>query len=283
MEYKETVRGVEVTGLGDFHLAETLECGQCFRWDALPDGSYRGIAHRCEIRICLEDGTFVLYGVELREFEAYWVSYFDLALDYGEVKRALCRLEPRLIPAAQYAPGIRVLRQDPWEALATFILSQNNNIPRIRGIVERMCRCFGVLLPGGGYAFPTAERLALLEEADLAPLRCGFRARYLLDAARKVAGGGLALDEVAEMPLSEARDALMKIRGVGPKVADCALLYGMHRLDAFPMDVWIKRAMAVLLPDRKPQDLGEYAGIAQQYLFHYSRMHPELFEEERAV
>ena len=112
---------------------------------------------------------------------------------------------------------------------------------------------------------------------DLAPLRCGFRARYVLDAARRVAGGELPLDEVAVLPLPEAREALRTIDGVGPKVAECALLYGMHRLDAFPLDVWMRRAMQTLFPGKSPDFFGPFAGIAQQYVFHYSRLHPELF------
>ena len=113
---------------------------------------------------------------------------------------------------------------------------------------------------------------------DLAPIRAGFRARYIIDGAEKVAGGEINLEEVREMEIEEARKELMKITGVGVKVADCTLLYGLHRLDCFPLDVWMKRAMATLFPEMKPGDFGKYGGIAQQYIFHYSRMHPELFE-----
>ena len=129
---------------------------------------------------------------------------------------------------------------------------------------------------GWDYGFPSPERLAEQSEEALAPLRCGWRAAYLLDAAQKVASGALPLEQIAALPLPEARQALQTVRGVGPKVAECVLLYGMGRLEAFPLDVWMKRAMAVLFPGRRPKDFGPYAGIAQQYIFHYCRRHPDL-------
>ena len=128
------------------------------------------------------------------------------------------------------------------------------------------------------FSFPKAERLAALEPDELAPIRAGFRHRYIIDAARKVVSGEIELEKLRSLPYDEAKAELMKITGVGVKVADCVLLYGLHRLDGFPLDVWMKRAMAELFPGVEPSDFGEYAGVAQQYIFHYSRMHPELFE-----
>ena len=256
--------------LGPFDLAATLTCGQCFRWREGEDGSFSGVAFGRTLTVSEESAG------QAAE-DPLWRSYFDLDLDYGAIRRELSALSPELETAASFAPGIRILRQDPWEALCSFILSQNNNIPRIMGIVDRLCENFGERLPEGGFSFPEPERLAGLSVEDLAPLRCGFRARYVLDAARRVAGGELPLDEVAVLPLSEAREALQTIDGVGPKVAECALLYGMHRLDAFPLDVWMRRAMQTLFPGKSPDFFGPFAGIAQQYVFHYSRLHPELF------
>ncbi len=141
-----------------------------------------------------------------------------------------------------------------------------------------MCESFGDALPDGQFAFPNARKMAQLSVDDLAPLRAGFRARYLCDAAKKVAGGEVNLDFCRTAGYDDARAELMKITGVGVKVADCTLLFGMHRVEAFPIDVWMKRAMEKLFPEMKADDFGEYAGIAQQYIFHYSRMHPELFD-----
>ena len=157
------------------------------------------------------------------------------------------------------------------------MVSQNNNIRRIQGIVERLCQLFGEPLEGGKRAFPTAERVAGLSPEELAPLRCGYRAAYVLDAAEMVASGRLDLERVAREPAGFGREELQRIRGVGPKVAECALLYGFHKTECFPMDVWMKRAMKTLLPGLRPEDFGTNAGLAQQYIFHYSRRHPELF------
>ena len=182
--------------------------------------------------------------------------------------------------ACKENPGIRVLRQEPFETLISFIISQNNNIPRIKGIIERLCLHFGepfLYHNETRYAFPAPKKLASCTPEDLAPLRAGFRAKYLIDAAKRIASGEIDLEAVRKLPLPDAKAKLQTISGVGPKVADCALLYGLHRTECFPMDVWMKRAV-LLLPRLSPADFGENAGIAQQYLFHYVRMHPELFK-----
>ena len=276
---KPCPEGLLVSGLKDFSLPEILDCGQCFRW--LPeDGDisrWSGIALGKRLTIQqLGEEDFLFHNTNEREFQERWVSYFDLETDYGSLKTALCS-DPIMAEATTYAPGIRVLRQDGWEALCTFIISQNNNIKRIRGIVERLCESFGEPIDGG-FDFPTAERMAQLTPEDLAPLRSGFRAKYLLDAAKKVSEGIVDLSAIPSMSYEEAQAHLRQIHGVGPKVADCTLLFGFYRLDAFPMDVWMKRAMATLYPDGLPEKILPYRGIAQQYLFHYARMHPELFE-----
>ena len=250
--------------LRDFDLTATLECGQCFRWDKQPDGSYRGIAGRRVL--CITENHLEEAGKD-----PFWRVYFDLDRDYAAIRDELAQVDPILAKAAAFAPGIRILQQDPWEALCSFIISQNNNIPRIKGIVARLCQAFGEKTASGILCFPTPDRLARENEEALACLRCGFRARYILDAARKVAGGQIDLESLRTQPLAKAREQLMTIVGVGPKVADCALLYGLHRLDAFPMDVWMKRAMKEWFPGKQPEDFGPYAGIAQQYLFHYIR------------
>lgn len=269
--------GIVYRGVSDLDLAQTLDCGQSFRWEQEKNGDFRGVAFDREVTVHLDGGDFYIFGGKAED-SALWSDYFDLDFDYGVIKNELSALSPVLKSAAEYAPGIRILRQDSWEALCSFIISQNNNIPRIKGIIKRLCECFGDKTEDGGYTFPSAARLSDLSVEDLAPLKSGFRAKYLIDAAQKVSLGEINLDEVLVMPIDEARQSLMKIKGVGPKVAECALLYGMHRLECFPMDVWMKRAMAVLLPEFTIEDLGQYAGIAQQYIFHYSRMHPELFD-----
>lgn len=265
----------------DFDPAQTLNCGQAFRWretaDTAGDSLWEGAAGNRFLRLRRE-GDSLLFFCSREEFEEVWWDYFDLAADYGKMRAALCALSPVLEEAAAFAPGIRILRQEPWEALCSFILSQNNNIPRIQGIIERLCRLCGEPIPGSAlFSFPRPEALACRTVEDLAPLRAGFRAKYLIDAAKKVASGEVDLEKTARSPVEFGRGELQKIFGVGPKVAECALLYGFHKMECFPVDVWMKRAMAELLPGRSPADFGENAGLAQQYIFHYSRMHPELF------
>ena len=262
----------------DLDLAQTLDCGQSFRWVEREDGGFDGVAFNRSVTVRLDGTDLYIENADERDREL-WHSYFDLDLDYGKIRAEISAIHPILADAAKYAPGIRILRQEPYEALCTFIISQNNNIKRIKGIVQRLCEQFGDRLPDGTYAFPDAEKMASLTADDLAPLRAGFRNRYLADAARKVADGDVDLEKCRSCDYDEARRELMQITGVGVKVADCTLLFGLHRIEAFPLDVWMKRAMATLFPGMTPGDFGQYAGIAQQYIFHYSRMNPKLFEQ----
>ena len=255
----------------DLSVAATLDCGQCFRFRPNDDGAFwRGTALDRPLTLVQRGDRVIFQGVGRAEFTAVWADFFDLSTDYAALRAALS-VDPVLKAAADFGAGIRILRQPPWETLCSFILSQNNNIPRIRGIIERLCAGFGEPLPAGGFSFPDPERLAGLERGDLACLRAGFRDKYLLDAARKTAAGTLDLDAVAALPCDEAKRALMTVSGVGPKVADCVLLFGFHRLEAFPVDVWMKRAMANWFPDGLPECAKPFAGYAQQLLFHYAR------------
>lgn len=276
MDCVKTDTGVKVSGVKDLDLAQTLDCGQSFRWVETDSGFY-GIAYDREVVMRLEGENLYIDNCDENEFKNIWKDYLDLDLDYGKIREELSKIHPILKEAGEYASGIRILQQEPWEALCTFIISQNNNIKRIKGIVARLCESFGEKV-GSGYSFPSAEKLAGLEPDDLAPLRAGFRNKYIIDAARKVADGEVNLEICRTLPYDEARAELMKIKGVGVKVADCALLFGLHRIEAFPVDVWMKRALEKLFPDMTPSDFGECAGIAQQYIFHYSRMHPEMFD-----
>lgn len=272
MEYTKTPDGILIEKTEEFDLLQTLDCGQSFRWEPLAHNKNRigGIAFNRYLELEAQNNHIVFCNTTEEDFLHIWAPYFDLELDYKSIKEALSKLDPILSQAAQYAPGIRILQQDPWEALCCFIISQNNNIARIKGIVYRLCEQFGEKI-AGGYAFPTPDKLAVCTVEDLQPIRSGFRAKYILSAAQKVADGCMQLEEMKTMPLEQVREQLMTIQGVGPKVAECAALYGLHRLEAFPMDVWMKRAMAALFPTKTATDFGNYAGIAQQYIFHYAR------------
>lgn len=266
-------------------LENTLDCGQAFRWRRTEEENpflWEGTAFDAYLRLEQKGKTLLLYCGE-EDFQRVWRSYFDLETDYEEKCRRISGISPVLAEACSFAPGIRLLCQDPWEALCSFIISQNNNIPRIKGIIKRLCALLGKPIPGTGFhTFPRPEALAACTVEDLTPLRAGFRAKYLIDAGQKVENGLVNLAAIKELPLNKAREELRKITGVGPKVAECTLLYGFHRTACFPMDVWMKRAMEVLLPRSKPEDFGEDAGLVQQVLFHYSRMHPQLFQNNHS-
>ncbi len=260
-----------------FSLSQTLDCGQCFRWVENDDGTFTGVVKNKVAVVSYKDGILSITQKDKVD-EKLWREYFDLDLDYSDIKEKLSKMHPVLEEASSYAGGIRILNQEPFEALITFIISQNNNIGRIKGIVQRLCENFGESIDCEHYAFPTPERLASLTVDDLAPIRAGFRNRYIIDAAQKVYSGEIELERIRTIDYEEARKELMKITGVGVKVADCVLLYGLHRLESFPLDVWMKRALKVLFLGMKGDEFGEYGGIAQQYIFHYSRKHKELFE-----
>jgi len=275
MEYIKTNRGIEIRIGKCFDLKNTFECGQCFRWNENTDGSYSGIVGDKYMTV-FRDGEFiVIANADENDYQTIWKRYFDLNVCYDDIKRELISLDDRLKCAADSIDGIRILNQNPWETLCSFIISQNNNIPRIKGIVERLCENFGDKIPNG-YTFPSAEKIAALDIDDLAPLKAGFRARYITDAAKKVSSGEVNLESMRDKPIEDCRKELMKITGVGEKVAECTLLYGLHRLEAFPIDVWMKKALSTLFSGVSPENLGQYAGIAQQYIFHYSRMNPDL-------
>ncbi len=278
MDCVKTAAGVKITGVRDLDLEQTLDCGQSFRWKKQDDGSFKGVAYNKSVVMDLQGEDLYICNATEEDFYGIWKNYLDLDLDYGKIRKEISEIHPVLRDASKYAPGIRILQQEPYEALCTFIISQNNNIKRIKGIVERLCESFGEKLPDGEFAFPTAERIAQLSEEDLTPLRAGFRNKYIIDGAKKVFSGEVNLEICKTLPYEEARAELMKIKGVGVKVADCTLLFGMHRIEAFPVDVWMRRALDKLFPNMNPEDFGEYAGIAQQYIFHYSRMHPEIFD-----
>ena len=229
---------IYIKGIEEFDLPHTLDCGQAFRWSCDENGLWSGVAGNKFLSLeKLDDGTVVLYNTNEVDFNIFWKNYFDLDRDYSEIVKIFSQNET-LKAACEYSYGIRILNQEPFETLCSFIISQNNNISRIKGIIQRLCENFGED-KGDYFAFPTADKMASLTVDDLAPLRSGFRAKYLIDAATKVANGEVDLYHLRYAPLDTARDELMKIKGVGPKVADCALLFSHHHDRAFPKDVWL--------------------------------------------
>lgn len=268
----------------DFSVKDTLGSGQCFRW-TLREGRMCGTAFGRYVEVAQDGENVTIYGAGTADEEVLWRRYFDLDRDYGSIRKQVIETEPRLCDAAAFAAGVHVLAQEPWEALCSFVISQNNHIPRIRGIIRRLCLHYGERADGWEYAanpedamtFPTAEALSKASEEQLRALGCGYRAGYLAALSRSVAEGRIDLDAIAQAATPEARKILLTIRGVGPKVAECVLLYGFGRMECFPVDVWIRRALETEFTDATALMESEYAGIAQQYIFEYIRQYPERF------
>lgn len=269
----------------NFSAKDTLTSGQCFRWTER-GGRMCGTAFGRYVEIGQNGNSVTIFGSDNDDYEKIWRKYFDFDRDYGEVKRIVTELEPRLCDAAQYASGVHILAQEPWETLCSFVISQNNNIPRIRGIIRKLCLNYGDRAIGSenaedeadGRTFPTAQVLAQVSEEQFKEFGCGYRAAYLTAVSRSVAEGKIDFEYIKKAPIDEARKILFSLKGVGPKVAECVLLYGFGRLECFPVDVWIRRALETEFKGGTKLIGSEFAGIAQQYIFEYIRRNPERFD-----
>ncbi|MBQ8603279.1 MAG: DNA-3-methyladenine glycosylase 2 family protein [Oscillospiraceae bacterium] len=270
---KNTVIFENVSG---YDRERTFNCGQCFRWDAA-DGGWRGFAgdYPCHIRM-VENDMYVQCLVPVENMEAfgsYMEHYLSLDMDYDSMKAQLSQDET-MKKAIEFSPGIRVLTQPFFETLITFIISRNNNIPRIKKIVDAMAQTYGTPV-GDMYAFPTPQQLADVTIEQYNELRMGFRSKYVYDAVQKVLSGRVSEEKVKSMDYADAQKHLMQVKGVGPKVADCVLLFSCEKWESFPKDVWINRAMEQLFPRGLPDCAQGLEGIAQQYIFHYARFNLE--------
>ena len=262
--------------ISHLNLDHTLLCGQCFRWKKREVGSYDGVAFGRAVNVTMSGTTLAIHNA-LESDRNLWAEYFDLNSDYEKIKSFLSR--DGVVKKCLAGRDIRILRQEPWETLISFIISPNNNIPRIKGIIERLCKLYGdeIATPFGiFYSFPSAQTLANLAVADLAGIRAGYRDKYILDAAKRVASGALNLDGLRGQPVRFVRSELLKVLGVGKKVADCVMLFSYGMTGVFPQDVWIKRILAEQygvagkdIDGFAAATFGEYGGLAQQYLFYY--------------
>lgn len=284
---------VRIDGVSELDIEKIFDCGQCFRFERVENSQhaseFSGVAYGRFVSFAQDGDTLYIYGSDLADFEAVWRGYLDLDRDYREVERDVLEHSQNsaLIAAIEYGRGIRILSQEPFECVISFIISQNNNIPRIKKIIEALSeRCgerielcdeakkhlSGERIP---YAFPSAEALCALGEAGLFEMKTGFRAKYIYDASSRVLSGELMLDTVRGEDTERAIERLCEVKGIGRKVASCALLFGFGKYDAFPIDVWMKRVAEKYFGDEadtlSSRTFGDYAGIAQQYLFYYER------------
>ena len=273
-----------------FELKDIFECGQCFRWNEQDDGSYTGVIKNAIINVKKENENIIFTGkcdTDIKELIEY---YFDLNTDYKEIKQKLSNIDEYLKTSIEYGKGIRILNQDLWETIISFIISANNNIPRIKGIIERLSQKYGNEIEWNGqkyYTFPTAEQLKDVTVEEYRKLGLGFRDIRLYETTKMILNKEVDLEKLRKNPnTQEVREELLKLSGVGPKVADCILLFSdLKRFDVFPIDVWVRRVMNDLyikeadeakvsktkiekLADEK---FGNLKGLAQQYLFYWRR------------
>lgn len=270
----------------DFCLEQILECGQCFRFYKLGEKEYIIIAKNKLLRAKQVDNKLTLY-CSKDEYNEIWREYFDLDRDYGKIKEILSLKDIYLMEAIKEKYGVRLLRQEPWETLISFIISQTKQIPHIKKLIEVLSKEYGKYigeyLGVSYYSFPTPKELSLATEDDLKKLKVGFRASYILDAIKFITEGIINLDLINDMPYEDAKKELVSIKGVGNKIADCVLLFAYSKYEVFPTDVWVKRVMEYYyfknntkldkIQEFAKNYFGEYAGFAQQYLFYYARDH----------
>lgn len=270
----------------DFDLAQTLECGQCFHFVKLDEEDYVLTAKGYVLHVSQEADTVTFYDTDKDEYVNVWKDYFDMDRDYSAIKKKLLEKDDKLKDAIESMWGVRILNQDFFETLISFIISQNKQIPHIKKIVADISAKFGTYKGtyGGAdmYTFPTLEQLANSSEEDFKELKTGFRAPYIMDAIRRNMAGQFDKNELKSMDYDSCIKELMTIKGVGEKVANCVSLFGLGKKEAFPVDVWIKRIMETMYFDGvdTPKDkiaafakeqFGELGGFAQQYLFYYGK------------
>ena len=276
--------------ISSFEPKHIFECGQCFRWDEEQDGSYTGVVKNSVINVKKVDNEIIFSSLGADNLENLVKDYFDLNRNYEEIKKKLSQIDVYLANSIKYGSGIRILNQDLWETIISFIISANNNIPRIKGIINRLSQKYGNLIEWKGkeyYTFPTVESLSEASIEDLRSLGLGFRDVRVYETTHKVLRKEVDLEELhKEKDTEKVRDALLTLSGVGPKVADCILLFStLKRFDVFPIDVWVRRVMNELYIKNEDETkvnkkeierlakekYGNLEGLAQQYLFYWKR------------
>lgn len=270
----------------DFSLSQTLECGQCFRFYKQDENDYVIVAYKNLLHMKQENDTLIFYDCDINSVKTIWIPYFDLDRDYAEIKRFLLEKDNLLRDSINEKYGVRILNQEFHEMLISFIISQNKQIPHIKQLVRRISEEYGEYLGEINgekyYSFPEVEILGTITEEKFREMKTGFRAPYLADAVEKLSKNVISAVDFQGMDEDDARKKLMEIKGVGEKVANCVMLFGLGYRSAFPIDVWMKRIMETLyfqgkdtkkelIADFAKEMYGEYGGYAQQYLFCYGR------------
>lgn len=273
-----------------FEPEHIFECGQCFRWNKQKDGSYTGIFKQNVVNVKKADNKIIFRGICKENIKDECIKYFDLNTKYDNIKSKLSNVDNYLKTSIEYGEGIRILNQDLWETLISFIISANNNIPRIKGIIERISKSYGEKIvwdKAEYYTFPTPQELSKASVEDLRNIGLGFRDVRVYETTKIINENPNKLKELEdEKDVNKLREELLKFPGVGPKVADCVMLFStLKKLEVFPIDVWVRRVMNELyiknddetkINKKEIEELaktkyGNLAGIAQQYLFYWRR------------
>lgn len=272
-----------------FELKDIFECGQCFRWNIAEDGSYIGVIKQGVLKVCKNEKKTIFTGLLDGEIEQIVTNYFDLERDYEKIKYELANVDEYLEKSIKYGSGIRILNQDLFETIISFIISANNNIPRIKGIIEKISAKYGQEIEWNNekyYLFPSAEELKNAKIEDFRELGAGFRDKRIYETTHLVLDKKIDLKKLENLPTLEVREELLNLSGVGLKVADCILLFStLKRFDVFPIDVWVRRVMNELYIKKEDENkvskkeitkiaenkFGNMQGLAQQYLFYWKR------------
>ena len=268
----------------DINLFDTVNCGQCFRFKQNDDNSFTMVLTDRVIKIKQEDNDLIVYSNNSNNLEIVVIDYFDLKTDYNKINIELLKKDKILTEAINCSKGFRILKQEPFEMLISYIISQNNNVKRIMKSIELLSAKFGKKIQFENedyYLFPTLEELSEIQIDDLKNIGVGFRDKYIISALNLIKNGTIDLEKIYYMNTNEALEYLELIKGIGPKVASCILLFGYGKYDVFPVDTWVIHAMEKLEPNIKPtqkeiikfanETYGEYSGIALQYMYHYMR------------
>ncbi len=266
----------------DFNIKQILECGQSFRFVNIEENTFKIVAFNKVIYVSSTEDTVTIENTTEEDFLNIWVNYFDLNTNYSEIKKTLSKNDDVMKTCIEFGQGIRILRQDPFEIIITFIISQNNRIPMIKKVIENLSTTYGTKIDEDNYAFPTFEQLKNVTIEDLNDLKTGFRSKYIRDFLDKIEDKTINLESLKPLEYTELKKELMKIKGVGSKVSDCIILFGFSKTNAFPVDVWIKRVMEYFYFDKSDTKIdviekfgqdtfSNYGGYAQQYLFYYAR------------
>ncbi|MDU2688446.1 8-oxoguanine DNA glycosylase [Paeniclostridium sordellii] len=285
MKIYEKENKVILEGVSDFDPKHIFECGQCFRWKDQGDGSYTGVAKGRVINVSREGDTIYLKNTNLEDFKNIWKDYFDLDTDYSKIKNELRNMDEYLEKATEFGWGIRLLRQDPWEMIISFIISSNNRIPMIQKAIKNLSTEYGTYIGSyegeDYYDFPTPQQLSKASIEEIRACSTGFRDKYIKSTTEEVIKNNDDVYSYRNLSTEDCIKELLKFNGIGPKVGDCIALFGMQKYDTFPVDVWVKRVMQefyveddMSLPKIRKYAIdkfGDLSGFAQQYLFYYAR------------